>query len=425
MKRISFLIITSFLLLAFASCRKEAVDMPNPDLGYGRNYNDFEHQFITIWTGINSSYVHWSVDTVDWNKRYNKLLPSFRHLDSAVLYNTNIPNDQRYVPFETFSDLYLQLFKGLIDHHMNIMIRNIAPAPGEEEKVFAYRPGLDEAMSRPNFENLYSNPQTPSYFRNALLKLVDESRITEFHSDTCAVDGKDFAVTSCLIDGKYAYIRLTKYWLQEVIEKANRTPEEQRVVDCYNHWMELCFRPSTQGIILDNRLNTGGIVSDLQYVVAPFLANDLTVAYTRTKSGLHPLDYTPWAPLLIYKAQQTRTDIPYVVIASSFSVSMGETSTAAIQTMPNCYFIGERTFGGHGALDGIFTNSFSGTFGDREDYHFVYTTSHQMKYVNGGILEGKGIIPDQEVPLDFNALSQNSDDNQLDAALQYLHAQSK
>lgn len=162
-------------------------------------------------------------------------------------------------------------------------------------------------------------------------------------------------------------------------------------------------------------------MNDLQCVISPFLGADQTPAYSRTKNGLHRLDYTPWAPVVIHKAEQSRDDLKYVVLADVWSVSMGEMTTAAVKAMPKGYVIGERTFGGHGPLNGNFGATFSGTFGNIDGYHYVYTSSHQLKFEDGGILEGIGITPDREVLLDLDLLRESHIDNQLHAALEYLN----
>lgn len=413
--RFTILVVIALAALC-GSCRKDADDIPNPDLGVLTGYLTYEGQFLAVWHGINSSYVHWSADTVDWDARYRRLLPKFQHLDSMLL-DDNVADEDRCVPYEAFSALYTELLQGLIDHHMTVYIKNLAPAPGDDQQVFAYMPGLEEVKSR----DYYHGRVGIEAGMKALRQMEQAGQMSELQYES-SNDG--FAIVSGLIEGRYAYLRMSGYELSAFVDEQDPATQNGRLAAVYRHWMELCSRPSTQGIILDNRGNTGGYATDLQYVVAPFIAEDIVPAYCRTKNGLHRLDYTPWAPMTIHKAAETRTDIPYLVLADVWSVSMGEITTAAIKSLPNGYFIGERTFGGHGPLSGNFSRTFAGTFGSMDDYHYVYTTTYQTKFVDGGILEGYGIVPDTEVLLDLNDLSANYRDNQLEAGLAYLRTTS-
>ena len=53
------------MLVVFSSCKK--VDYINPN---DTSYTNDLDQFITIWNGINTSYVLWSFDTTDWDRVY-------------------------------------------------------------------------------------------------------------------------------------------------------------------------------------------------------------------------------------------------------------------------------------------------------------------------------------------------------------------
>ena len=59
--------------------------------------------------------------------------------------------------------------------------------------------------------------------------------------------------------------------------------------------------------------------------------------------------------------------------------------------------IGERTFGAHGQLYSLSTIFYDGTFGDPNGKHYVYTSSLQTKFLDGGILEGQGVSPDKSI----------------------------
>lgn len=401
MKKIT-IIALSCLQMIFSACRKDVDEMI-----YNEDYTTYEQQFKAVWSGVNSVYVHWSSDTVDWDSRFLRLLPKFQTLDKIVN-DISLPDSLRTVPYETFATLYTELFQGMVDHHMNVEIENLKPAPGDRNTRFTYFPGQVEVENRDYF-HWFSEMQV--YYLTMFL-LENEGHVTELEYNK----GRNTEVIVGLIDGKYAYMKLSNYQL-------STSPNNDNARTAYKHWLEMCFRPTTRGIILDNRGNRGGNSRDLELVVSPFLEQNMVLGYSRTKNGPGRFDYTPWAKDNIIKSQQTRTDIPYVVLADIWSASMGEVTTAAVKAMPQGYFIGERTFGAFGgavtAYDttayGIFT---IGELGGSGKHHHINTSSYQYKFADGGILEGIGITPDQEI-LDSNYR------NQLDAAINYLNSISK
>lgn len=401
MKKISFTALTCLLLLLTA-CRKDVEEMI-----YNENYTTYEQQFKSIWSGVNSVYVHWSADTVDWDARYRRLLPQFQSLDKIVN-DTSLPDSLRSIPYETFAALYTELFQGMIDHHMEIEIKNLKPAPGESTTKFSYFPGLIEVINRDYLHGL-----SEMLVYNLTMYLLElEGHVTELEYKK----GRNTEVIVGLIDGKYAYMKLSDYNL-------STSANDDVARTAYEHWLEMCFRPTTQGIILDNRGNPGGNSKDMELVISPFLDQDMVLGYSRTKNGPGRYDYTPWATHSILKAQQTRPDIPYVVLADIWSGSMGELTTAAVKALPQGYFIGERTYGAFGAALTIYnTNTYEpftvGELGGTGKNHHINTTTYQYKFADEGILEGIGITPDQEVLYtDYR--------NQLDAAINYLNSVSK
>ena len=102
------------------------------------------------------------------------------------------------------------------------------------------------------------------------------------------------------------------------------------------------------------------------------------------------------------------------------SISMAEMTTRAVQTLPNGCFIGEQTYGGQGTLinsNSGFNMFYGGYFSNNAMR--VYTTMTMTKGVDGVIAEGKGLVPDIEVPFDGENLRQGVD-TQLERAVQYI-----
>ena len=99
------------LFILFVSCRKEAVEVVNPDRHYCYTYTD---QFETIWTGIDQGYLFWDRDTVDWDAVHERMLPVFKAFDS-----------KGYATDNELDRAYKQMIHGLLDHHMYVQVKNL------------------------------------------------------------------------------------------------------------------------------------------------------------------------------------------------------------------------------------------------------------------------------------------------------------
>lgn len=400
-------IIMLALVVMATSCRKDSTPISDPNFGYGYGYNTYAGQFNTIWNGINSSYAHWSFDTVDWDARYNRMLPKFRELDSL-----------EYVETAKLNELYSELLFGLVDHHMVVKVRNIKPAPNDSITTVVYSPGSVEVKSRSYYHPAYSNAD----FIRSLQHLRSQGHTVTYTLDSCQMESMgDFYVITAVIDESYYYLHMTNFGITAAMEMSDNDPGVA-VRDRLKSFFEATYKPECKAFILDNRANGGGYVNDLRYVVSPYVENDMLVGRIRSKSGLGRLDYTPWIDFVVHQKKEGGCNygLPVVVLADCHSVSMGEMSTASIKMLPRGVFVGERTWGGHGILTGDFHMFYNGTFGDMNDYHFVYTTTFQNSFVDGGILEGRGIIPDVEVYNNYDAFVSTGEDAQLSAALQEL-----
>ena len=115
---------------------------------------------------------------------------------------------------------------------------------------------------------------------------------------------------------------------------------------------------------------------------------------------------------------------PIVVLCNCSSVSMAEQTSLAAKLLANGTLIGTRTWGALSALAGSddYSNNYAGYVGeDGKTSVFCYIPQEVAITQDGKILEGYGVTPDIEVPLDFDAwMSGNGPDSQLDRALQFI-----
>jgi len=163
------------------------------------------------------------------------------------------------------------------------------------------------------------------------------------------------------------------------------------------------------------RNNHGGNLVDLDFLVGRFINKPLHFGYTHYKSGNGRLAFTPWIDATIQPQSAGKAlNIPIIVLADEYSISLSEAVTMAIHTLPNGSFVGETTWGATGPIaDNVLYDD--GQF-NVPNFLSVYTSSGAFKYIDGKIYEGKGFPPDVFVPYNLTAL-QTGDDLQLDKAI--------
>jgi C-terminal processing protease CtpA/Prc len=195
-------------------------------------------------------------------------------------------------------------------------------------------------------------------------------------------------------------------------------------------------RADVESIIIDLRGNPGGSLSDISPAIGSLMQDHFHWGYTRYKQGPGRYDYTGWEPLVFTcPKNHLATAKPIVVLSDVSSVSCSELSTYILKSIPNGYFIGEKTFGGTCALspntDITFNIYYSGCFGDQKLYekrvpthaedfaYFMYSGTYKVVTSSYESLEGVGVEPDKVVPYNKSELEAGVD-NQLNSALQYL-----
>ena len=159
----------------------------------------------------------------------------------------------------------------------------------------------------------------------------------------------------------------------------------------YKHWYEV-------------RINEGANVNDLNIVVGSFISEPMHYADVRYKEGLGRYEYTEWIPAMVdtsaipNRRDLAKANIPYVVLANAFSISMAELSAEAIKMLPTGRMIGERTFGAHGQSVSYSTIFHDGEFGNINGNHYVFTSSMQTRFVGEQrVLEGEGVSPTKTI----------------------------
>src|SRR5580658_8077861 len=103
---IAFLTVIGLTSLLVSSCKKNISGIPPLDSYSG---TAFDQVFEAFWSGMNTNYVFWGIDTVNWDEKYSTFKPLFAQLD------INNPADVR-----TSLTYFDEMTKGLIDSHYNL-----------------------------------------------------------------------------------------------------------------------------------------------------------------------------------------------------------------------------------------------------------------------------------------------------------------
>ena len=406
------------LMALFASCRKEPIELENPNTTYCTSY---VHQFQTVWEGIDHTYVLWERDTVDWDARYAKFLPVFQEFDA---HGTDSA---------TYYKAWSDLTRGLLDHHMLLVLYN----PNGGYKI----------MLRPA-SNSYSHATDWKAQTDALKSQPGISEYVDYYDENNSFVNSIFCLLPGKNEGKYiAYFRFSEFSISQMADSqfVGKEAVEAPFKAFYgNDYMKgvtngAAARDDVESIIIDLRGNPGGIISDITPAIGSLLQQQFHWGYSRHKQGLGRLDYSVWMRIdILCPENHLQQAKPMVVLADINTVSCGELSTHTLKSQANCTMIGERTYGGTCALvpntDFSFDVFYTGCFGDQNllsmlgtgkpthpEYfeHYIYSGTYDVVTANYESLEGVGVQPDIEVKYDAAALKAGVD-NQLNRALEFL-----
>lgn len=404
MKDYKILLVLLVSTLLF-SCREE-----NPAVFNPQDENvlaDWDDVFESFWNGMNYSYAFWDVDPTDWDAVYKAYKPRFQNL--------KFNNSQDST---TVEKLFIEMTDNLIDHHFSISLYK------PDKQVWGRNmPGYNEVIKR----KYYHEPFSEEMLLNTININGKKGRIKDFHYGY----SQSIDIYSYDIDNGIVYLRLSHFTLLENLEGDN--PYIMKTLQNFFSLIESV--PDLKGIIIDTRGNGGGSLVDMYCLLCPLTSKATTFGYTRTKNGMGRLDYTPWSPMILYPigmagggftgieeyfpaVKRNLENIPIVALADVNSGSMGEITPMAICAFPNGCFIGERTFGAHGPLNGNFNDSYAGAF---ENSAFQARTSTSLtKNLDGNIYEGIGLTPDIEALYNETEFL-NGNDTQLERAIQYIN----
>lgn len=414
------IIVLAIITLIFSGCRKE--EDYHPYIGeYSQlAYDSYASQFEYIWKCVSTGYVFWDIEKIDWDVVYGEYMPKFEALDARHLAGEAVMTSE-------ILELYTAAMGGLIDHHMEIKVKNLFPTANEEDPVAVINPAKIELQTRDYYIEDYT-----SSAGQLMTSFMSYGSMYEIEDAEMATFLNQIYYFYCMIklpDGrKIPYLWQSQANLTNVLKFLGAPDPYGAAATLVDRWfttIQNTPREELAGFILDNRCNSGGNVADLDYIVGAFVNTPTEVFLTRYKEGPGRLEHSAWLPLVVnpsskYHRDITAENIPFVILCDMYSISMGELEPLAVRNvLPTSYLIGERTYGATGPLFSNVDFCYSGPFGDINTMnHYVYTASFESM-VDGKILEGYGITPDKVV----NRKDHNNDyKSQLVAAIEYIQS---
>lgn len=160
---------------------------------------------------------------------------------------------------------------------------------------------------------------------------------------------------------------------------------------------------NARGMVIDLRSNPGGLLNEVNRIADRILPKGIIV-YIQDRDGVRT----------DYYSDEDMYDIPVVVLVNRRSASASEILAAAVQALDRGKVVGVTTYG-KGVVQTLKTFEEDGA-------GMQYTTASYYD-AKGRSINGVGVTPDVEVPLDGDRIPVDPDpesDNQLAAALAIL-----
>ena len=207
----------------------------------------------------------------------------------------------------------------------------------------------------------------------------------------------------------------------EVTNQARQTPGGRPVgVIGFNVWMTAVDRPfqlavdehrAAGGIVIDLRGNPGGLAGMMMGIAGHFVAEPKSLGVMKSRDNELKFPVNP--RLVNAEGKRVATyDGPVAILVDSLSASASECFTGGMQSLRRVRVFGERTMGA--ALPSQFDKLPNGDL-------FIHATADFVTG-DGTRLEGRGVIPDEIVPLTRAALL-GGRDPVLEAALRWVDTQ--
>lgn len=339
--------------------------------------------FDLYWNGMNTNYIYWDIDTVNWSRVQKNYRPLFSSL------NINDSADLRKA-----AHYFREIADRLIDRHYQIQFS---------------LPVLEDSAINPGYDHLVQEPD----YRPALSYMdLDRKRLDGGY--VFGIDNGSLIALTGTINGTILFFSCNRFALYNAYQN-----EGGRVRSVLQYFFaRLAHTTGLNGMIIDLRDNPGGDLGDLNFFCSQFISNRILFGYSRYKLGTGAMGYTPWIPANITSPLLDKPiTVPIILLVDRYSASLAEIIAMTLRTLPNCKIVGENTYGATGPLAG--NNMYNDGSFNVKGFMSVTTSSAEFKYMDGKIYEGKGFPPDIRVDFDPAAISSGYD-AAMDTAISML-----
>lgn len=272
------------------------------------------------------------------------------------------------------------------------------------------------------------------YYNNTLTTKYQDLDITLNRYDISSdyeMDANYAFFSDGIVYLSFSNFTLTSYFSGEISGSPCKDYYSSALQELWYQWFnkvqDLHKAGQLKGVIIDVRCNGGGYTDDYQYALGALLPEGgHQISSLRTKIGVGRYDFSPLTPLVektLPTEHETITE-PIVVLGNCQSASMAEQTCLGAKHVENARFIGMQTWGAMSALrpdPSSYSYSYAGIAGLLwETSFYAYIPTFVTVTYDGEILEGVGIFPDIEAPLDMDLYNTTGRDSQLERALQYI-----
>ena len=192
-------------------------------------------------------------------------------------------------------------------------------------------------------------------------------------------------------DPSIGYVIIPNLWTDDM---------DVRVEDELNNL--LAGSPDLKGLVIDMRGNGGGFRFILESLLGDFVSGQVGTFFDQRTSYPLTIDAKPLASRL--------NQLPVVLLVDKGTESYAEVMTAAIQEKGRARVVGVPSAGN---TETIYQHRW-------RDGSRLWCAQEGFKLLDGTNLEGRGVIPDVTVNVDWTAFK-DSDDPQILKALELLH----
>lgn len=430
------------LVLLLAACRNETAVSTSYETP-----ETWADLFTIFWEKMSSNYVFWALDYDEgslWEDVYEDYLPLFEEL-----------GDIGDGAFSTACRYLYEITSPLSDGHYYVDITDgndmFSSYPGMRRALLSYRCTDDQIFSLFSswdgeyFTSLYDEEynldlsgdysayakslfECQTYMKEYVLAL-DTNGSSSTYSDfsaRCLTNGTGtiYSIIGSFHEDNIAYFGLSNFLLYPYVVAHDRD-----IMDFLMSFQSVIR--GADGVIIDLRGNSGGYLTDLQYLWPSFTGgNDVHFADSRRKDGDNRLDYGLWLDLTVEdEGLSFDSGTPIAVLVNRQSASAAELSVMFFKALRDYYgynvrIIGETTAGANGTLVESYSEEYynAGTTSIDPYMTTIYTPFSQVRYRDGTIYEGVGIEPDETIVFDYEEFISGTD-RKLERALEWIRAE--